>query len=153
VIAAFLIGAVLGATLFGTMQFPYKIGQPTGAASMTPNEITVDLGTLLPGSTGTRGRGIGVAQITISDTEVPIKHSLAGDLNSFDSFSVTISYWNATDDAYFTSVTLYYIGGSLPTEILNVPAGSYKLSLRIWYTVSADATIGIEGTVKVELSY
>jgi len=149
VAAAFLIGLVLGATLLGTINFPYQIGPSSGGATMTPSNIQVDLGTLAPGSSGSGSRAKGLTQIAVTVSPVSISHVLGGDLAVFDSFSVWLYYWDTTSGVMEVTIFVYL---SDPSETWNVPVGTYDLSLSYSYTVKSDAAVGTTGTVKVEFS-
>lgn len=87
-LAIYLAGRIgFALNQLGVLQFPYGIGPRASPPTMSPQEITIDLGTLTPGSE-CRGDFREVGELTTDGR--PLTFTLTGDLQRFDQFWITL---------------------------------------------------------------
>ena len=70
-----LTGVVIALTVFGTMQISYRIVPSTQAPSLNPNPISVNLGDIVSGSTGSRDFG------KVGTMSLPTGHSITAEID------------------------------------------------------------------------
>ncbi len=134
-LASLLIGIVIGATIFGTIEFSYKIS--SGIPSMNPSSISIDLGDLVPDQYGHGGNATGFATINVTADQTYIKHTLGGDLDIFDEFSININYYQ--DYVHFNMRDL-----SLDDKIQSMriyEKGICQLEISYSYHIKADVLL------------
>ena len=145
------IAVVAAAVIFGTIDIGYRI-TPTEAEAptMTPNPLSLDLGTIPSGSSG----DVDFGKAATLDLQVGYEITCTLDLatvGDFTTFEVYV-YLYITGETFWK----YYFYFE-NTEYWNydskiVDAGTYDVQVKIAYT-AVSVTSETTGTVKVDVSY
>ena len=90
-VLAAILGVAIAATWIGTVRMPWEVvpPPPQPTASMSPSEVTLDIGTLHFGETKTVAPEK-VAELTVENGAVDIIIELGGEYGGFDALSVTV---------------------------------------------------------------
>lgn len=126
---------------FGLIQFQYNI---VSKATMT-GDITIDLGTIVAGSTGSGSLADSGKDLTVSIV-TPINLVLSGfGGGKFTAFSVTVHFYKGASSEYSKTVD-----HGVPTaQFTSVAVGTYDIYLEYSYTAGSLVT---SGTVTVTVS-
>ena len=97
IVAVAIVGLAVAATLIGTVRMPWQITTPPPppppppppTASMSPFEVTLNIGTLEVGETKTVAP-TKVADLTVENGPVDLTFTLEGDYSGFDEISITV---------------------------------------------------------------
>ena len=144
-----LTGVVIALTVFGTMQISYRIVPSTQAPSLNPNPISVNLGDIVSGSTGSKDFG------KVGTMSLPTGYSITAEIdvssvqNDFSSFYLYIDVYEAGTTNY---VGDFYLSLYTTSDSLTLDPGDYDLYLRVYYTANSVSTT-VSGTVTITFKY
>ena len=144
-----LTGVVIALTVFGTMQISYRIVPSTQAPSLNPNPISVNLGDIVSGSTGSKDFG------KVGTMSLPTGYSITAEIdvssvqNDFSSFYLYINVYEAGTTNY---VGDFYLSLYTTSDSLTLDPGDYDLYLRVYYTANSVSTT-VSGTVTITFKY
>jgi len=144
-----LTGVVIALTVFGTMQISYRIVPSTQAPSLNPNPISVNLGDIVSGSTGSKDFG------KVGTMSLPTGYSITAEIdvssvqNDFSSFYLYIDVYEAGTTNY---VGDFYLSLYITSDSLTLDPGDYDLYLRVYYTANSVFTT-VSGTVTITFKY
>ena len=144
-----LTGVVIALTVFGTMQISYRIVPSTQAPSLNPNPISVNLGDIVSGSTGSKDFG------KVGTMSLPTGYSITAEIdvssvqNDFNSFYLYIDVYEAGTTNY---VGDFYLSLYTTSDSLTLDPGDYDLYLRVYYTANSVST-AVSGTVTITFKY
>ena len=144
-----LTGVVIALTVFGTMQISYRIVPSTQAPSLNPNPISVNLGDIVSGSTGSEDFG------KVGTMSLPMGYSITAEIdvssvqNDFSSFYLYIDVYEAGTTNY---VGDFYLSLYTTSDSLTLDPGDYDLYLRVYYTANSVST-AVSGTVTITFKY
>jgi len=148
-IVGILTGVVIALTVFGTMQISYRIVPSTQAPSLNPNPISVNLGDIVSGSTGSKDFG------KVGTMSLPTGYSITAEIdasnvqNDFSSFYLYIDVYEAGTTNY---VGDFYLSLHTTSDSLTLDPGDYDLYLRVYYTANSVSTT-VSGTVTITFKY
>jgi len=144
-----LTGVVIALTVFGTMQISYRIVPSTQAPSLNPNPISVNLGDIVSGSTGSKDFG------KVGTMSLPTGYSITAEIDvssvqdDFSSFYLYIDVYEAGTTNY---VGDFYLSLYTTSDSLTLDPGDYDLYLRVYYTANSVSTT-VSGTVTITFKY
>jgi len=144
-----LTGVVIALTVFGTMQISYRIVPSTQAPSLNPNPISVNLGDIVSGSTGSKDFG------KVGTMSLPTGYSITAEIdvssvqNDFSSFYLYIDVYEAGTTNY---VGDFYLSLYTTSDSLTLDPGDYDLYLKVYYTANSVSTT-VSGTVTITFKY
>ena len=144
-----LTGVVIALMVFGTMQISYRIVPSTQAPSLNPNPISVNLGDIVSGSTGSKDFG------KVGTMSLPTGYSITAEIdvssvqNDFSSFYLYIDVYEAGTTNY---VGEFYLSLYTTSDSLTLDPGDYDLYLRVYYTANSVSTT-VSGTVTITFKY
>ena len=144
-----LTGVVIAFTVFGTMQISYRIVPSTQAPSLNPNPISVNLGDIVSGSTGSKDFG------KVGTMSLPTGYSITAEIDvssvqdDFSSFYLYIDVYEAGTTNY---VGDFYLSLYTTSDSLTLNPGDYDLYLRVYYTANSVSTT-VSGTVTITFKY
>ena len=144
-----LTGVVIALTVFGTMQISYRIVPSTQAPSLNPNPISVNLGDIVSGSTGSKDFG------KVGTMSLPTGYSITAEIdvssvqNDFSSFYLYIDVYEAGTTNY---VGDFYLSLYTTSDSLTLDPGDYDLYLRVYYTANSVSTT-VSGAVTITFKY
>ena len=146
-----LIGVTAALVSIGTIDVSYIITPTTSqAASLDPNPLSLDLGSIPSGSTGSKDFGK-VATLSLSDG-YEITFTLdTTTVTDFTSFSVYVYLHELGTTSY--SYTFYFTESPYwNSDTWTVAAGDYDVEVEISYTAGS-VTSETAGTVTIDVSY
>ena len=144
-----LTGVVIALTVFGTMQISYRIVPSTQAPSLNPNPISVNLGDIVSGSTGSKDFG------KVGTMSLPTGYSITAEIDvssvqdDFSSFYLYIDVYEAGTTNY---VGDFYLSLYTTSDSLTLDPGDYDLYLKVYYTANSVSTT-VSGTVTITFKY
>lgn len=144
-----LTGVVIALTVFGTIQISYRIVPSTQAPSLNPNPISVNLGDIVSGSTGSKDFG------KVGTMSLPTGYSIIAEIDvssvqdDFSSFYLYIDVYEAGTTNY---VGDFYLSLYTTSDSLTLNPGDYDLYLRVYYTANSVSTT-VSGTVTITFKY
>ena len=148
-VAGALVGVVIALVAFGTMQIGYKVVPSTQAPSLSPNPISVTLGDIVSGSTGSKDFG------KVGTISLPTGYSITAELDSstimshFSTFYLYIDVYEADTTNW---VGDFYLSLYLPSDSLTLDPGDYDLYLRVYYTAESVSST-VSGTATITFNY
>lgn len=148
-IASFLVGVVVGATIVGVINISYVIEPSTEeAVTLSPNPITLDLKTIPAKSVGTIDFG-NSCRLSLS-AGYTLKFELdETTIEDFDSFEV----WLEFHEVGTTYVDYLYLGWELGyIRWRTLDAGDYDVHIKVEYDAK-DLTEATSGQAVITLSY
>jgi hypothetical protein len=163
-IASIVVGAALAATFIGQISMPWTITSPPPpppSATMSPSEVTLDMGSLATGETKSVAPAK-VATLTVANGALDINALLGGEYGGFNALSVTVQlkqgdtvkYEAIIQPAIVVSNTLNFGptgwgGWSDPTKgevvtcfVRNVGSGEGDLAQLVRWVPGASVTAG-----------
>ena len=144
-----LTGVVIALTVFGTMQISYRIVPSTQAPSLNPNPISVNLGDIVSGSTGSKDFGkVGTMSLP-TGYSITVEIDVSSVQDDFSSFYLYIDVYEAGTTNY---VGDFYLSLYTTSDSLTLNPGDYDLYLRVYYTANSVSTT-VSGTVTITFKY
>ena len=149
-VAGALIGVVVALTAFGTIQIGFRITPSTQSPTLNPSTISVDLGDIVSGSTGSIDFG------KVGTMSLPVGYTITAELdtstveNYFDTFYLYIDVYEAGTTNFVAS--FYLSIPYFPSESETFDAGDYDLYLRVYYTAKSVSST-VSGTATITLQY
>ena len=144
-----LTGVVIALTVFGTMQISYRIVPSPQAPSLNPNPISVNLGDIVSGSTGSKDFGkVGTMSLP-TGYSITVEIDVSSVQDDFSSFYLYIDVYEAGTTNY---VGDFYLSLYTTSDSLTLNPGDYDLYLRVYYTANSVSTT-VSGTVTITFKY
>ena len=144
-----LTGVVIALTVFGTIQISYRIVPSTQAPSLNPNPISVNLGDIVSGSTGSKDFGkVGTMSLP-TGYSITVEIDVSSVQDDFSSFYLYIDVYEAGTTNY---VGDFYLSLYTTSDSLTLNPGDYDLYLRVYYTANSVSTT-VSGTVTITFKY
>ena len=151
-LAAVSVAAVFAASvLFGVVDIGYKI-TPTGpeAPTMNPNPLSLELGSIPSGSSGT------IEFTNVATLDLPVGYEITFTLDTttasdFDTFDVDV-YLYKSGETYYSYWFWFFESPYANYDSEIVDAGTYDVTVEIEYT-AVSVTSETTGTVKIDVSF
>jgi hypothetical protein len=146
-IICIIIGVVIALTAFGTMQIGYRVVPSTQAPILSPNPISVSLGDIVSGSTGSKDFG------RVGSISLPTGYSITAELdtstiqNHFSTFYLYIDVYKGG-----SYVGYFYLSLTLTSDSLTLDSGDYDLYLKVYYTAKSVSS-AVSGTATIAFKY
>jgi len=139
-------GIVLALVSIGTVQIGYEITPMPSPPTISPNPISLDLGSIPSGSSGIKDFG------TVATLEVPAGYEITFTLDTstisdFTEFYVNIQLYKPGVGSY-----LIDLSEEFPSESRLVYAGTYEVKVYVTYTAK-NVTTATSGAVIIDISY
>jgi hypothetical protein len=147
-VLAAAVGVAVAATIIGTVKMPWQVTAPPPpppTASMSPSEVTLEIGTLYFGQTKTADPSK-VAALTVENGAVNVIVSLGGDYSGLSAISVIFELVKDGNVVYQASVDQ----SKTSATISGVAPGTYDVY--VGFTVTAGNVEG-SGEAVLTVSY
>jgi type 1 fimbria pilin len=146
-IICFMVGVVVAITAFGIIQISYRVVPSTQAPILSPNPISVSLGDIVSGSTGSNDFG------KVGTMSLPTGYSITAELdtstiqNHFSSFYLYIDVYKGG-----SYVGDFYLSLTWTSDSLTLDSGNYDLYLKVYYTAKSVSST-VSGTATITFKY
>jgi len=143
-----VMGIVYALTHIGFINVGYKITPTAQPPTMTPSTVSLDLGTIPSGSSGTKDFG------KVATLNLPAGYEITFTLDldsasNFPTFDVTIEIYKEgtrVDTVYLKNDPIFY------EDSANLAAGTYDIYISVEYQATS-VTTDTSGTVTINISY
>ena len=146
-VVSMISGIVLALEMFGQINISYVILSPNESASLSPNPIQLDLGTIYSGATGIKDFGY-VGEMTLPATYHVTFELDSATIQDFTYFKVSIEFRDNSTNEYVTTLRL---DNSSPSDGYTFSKGTYKLHITVNY-IAKSITSTTSGTINISMS-
>jgi hypothetical protein len=148
----FLItGVVIALTSIGTINIGYQIILPTEAPTLTPDTISLDLGSLYSGSSGNKDFGK-VATLDVPE-QCEITVTLENDFDAFQGMNVNVHLYKSGETIWSYEFYIWMSNYGDNSKTKTVDAGTYDVHVKISQYQCEFLLTQKMGTVQIDISY